>query len=131
MPMRYHAGMTDTKETSSDSEYKPTPAPFVSDYKIGDPITISRGRNAGRVGKIIARNDDDSTFVIQFPDGRFVVSGQANTKDPEDVQVKVSLLIDALNGCPDSNATQRVLNALESVVPGICESVRLEGHENV
>lgn len=87
-----------------------------SQYKIGDLVQISRGRNAGKRGHVRFLVGD--TAAVEF-DGSMVTMNISNLKEPEVAVISVPSVVAALKTAESqAAAVNEVISLCEQAEPG-------------
>lgn len=84
------------------------------DYKVGDEISVSRGKHRKQTATVLAVDEAKGTYAVKFADGSLGVVNAASVKAPVEGTVTVSQLAELIYSAPGGDA----LAALETNVPG-------------
>lgn len=89
-------------------------------YKIGDEVTVSRGKAHGQSGKV---SDVGTTaYAVKFADGSISLINFGNVKDRVEPTITATQLGDVL-GTDGADLSDATLNRLEAAVPGITDHI--------
>jgi hypothetical protein len=120
-------GMTDAAIQANDPATNPNPGP---EFRIGDTVTLHRGKNAGTQVEILGYSKTDDSYAVRFTDGTFTVTPAKNVKIPQERLVPLSRIVRAFQGVSDSRDVARILANLEPYANGVTAKVaEVLGHE--
>lgn len=91
---------------TTESETK-TPGPIK--YAVGEEVSIMRGLDRGKHGKVLGVDEANRKYNIQFTDGTFAVVNEVNVKPPTEGSVTASKLADLVKEWDDSEGDSHAL----------------------
>lgn len=108
---------TTSTETATTTEVAPAPL----DFKPGDSVVISRGKNAGDPATVLATDAGKRQYALSLANGGFTAVSAASVRAPEEAYITASVLFDVLNAHFKTKVPAALVEALESAAPGITE----------
>lgn len=88
--------MTDTIENTQEAKSTPTPQ-----YKVGDSVTVSRGKTRGQRGTVAGVDAVNGKYAITFADGTFDLVKFVSVKAPVEDTVTAAEIAAILTDCVD------------------------------
>lgn len=87
-------------------------------FEQGDEITIMRGKHKGQTARVLAVDESNDAYGVQFADGSFAPINAVNVKVPDEATITASQLAHVL-GAEANDLSSLVMSRLEDVSPGI------------
>lgn len=86
------------------------------DYKVGDEISVSRGKHRKQTATVLAVDEAKGTYAVKFADGSLGVVNAASVKAPVEGTVTARELAEIVYSA--DGGSDGIFEALEKSVPG-------------